>query len=384
MAAETDVQGSCDLRFEAVRDCFRSNFQAGQEVGASLAVMVGGEQVVDLWGGWTDAALSRPWQADTLVNVFSTTKVVTALCVLLLADRKQVDVDRPLADYWPEFGRAGKEGVRVRHVLSHTAGLPGFSEKVPIEALYDWERIIHLLEAEKLWWKPGTKLGYHPLTYGYLLGELVRRVTGKTIGTFFRDEIAGPLEIDFHIGLPQSEDGRAAEIVPMQQKIGAPQLLLARLLFPSAMKLAANPVLANEAINTRAWRAAEIPAGNGQGNARSLVRIGAILAGGGCLGGQQVLSRAMVEKAIAVQAQGRDPHAFNRPSAWGLGVLLLNKDLLLGPRSFYATGLGGSVLVMDLEKNVSIAYTMNKMAELSEGDSRSIPLVHAVWECMSN
>jgi CubicO group peptidase (beta-lactamase class C family) len=382
MCANFPLDGACDERFAPLKEAFRANFTAGREVGASLAVIHEGRTAVDLWGGHADAARARPWASDTLVSVFSSTKMVTALCTLLLVDRGQIDLDAPLARYWPELGSRGKDRVRVRHVLCHTAGLPGFTPRTPIEALYDWERIIRTLEAEKPWWKPGTRLGYHTVTYGYLLGEVIRRVSGKTPGQFLRDEIAAPLGIDFHIGLPEEEDRRAAEIAPMRQNPTRAQLALAKLFFPAAMKIAANPVLTVEVFNSRAWRAAEIPAGNGHGNARSLAQLGSILANGGTYQGKRILSRAVVEEAIREQSRGRDPIAFNRPSAWGLGVLLLNKDLLLGPHSFYATGLGGSVCVMDIERGVTLAYAMNKMAELAEGDSRTIPLVHRLWECL--
>jgi CubicO group peptidase (beta-lactamase class C family) len=384
MPDEFGIQGTCEERFKPVEDAFRQNFIAGREVGASLAVIWEGKTVVDLWGGASNADRSRPWERDTLVNLFSTTKLAAALCVLRLADRGLVDLDAPLACYWPEFASHGKDQVLVRHVLSHTAGLPGFSSPVCFADLYEWEKIVHLLEGEAPWWKPGTKLGYHALTYGYLLGEIVYRVTGKTLGQFLRAEITAPLGIDFFIGLPEEEECRVAEIVPEANQLSPLSLGLIKLLFPTAMKIAANPVLDSREFNTRACHAAEIPAGNGIGNARSVAQLGSILAGGGNFGGKQLLSRPMVERATREQVRGRDAIAFMRPSAWGLGVLLYNKNLLLGPRGFYATGLGGSVCVMDLERNITLAYAMNKMAELSEGDSRSIPLVRRMWECLAS
>ncbi len=382
MQPDSPVRGSCAEKFRPVEAVFRRNFGEGKEIGASLAVIHEGRLVLDLWGGFADGGCSRAWERDTLVNVFSTTKMATALCVLLLADRREIDLDAPLFRYWPEFTGDGKELILIRHVLSHTAGLPAFTPRVTFEDMYDWEKVIHLLDAEKPWWKAGTRLGYHTLTYGFLLGEVVRRVSGKTLGQFLHDEITAPLGIDFYIGLPPSEEVRTAEVVPAKQEFTKAQLLLAKLLFPMAMKIAANPPLDGRSFNAPACHAAEIPAGNGMGNARSVAQLGSILASGGMYNGRQVLSRAMVEKSLTEQARGKDSIAFGRPSAWGLGVLLLNKDLLLGPRSFYATGLGGSVCVMDLERSVTIAYVMNRMAELAEGDSRSIPLVHALWDCL--
>ena len=382
MQPEHGLKGTCEARFQPVADAFWENFTKGKEYGASLTVMHEDRIVLDLWGGYANFNRTQFWVQDTLVNVFSTTKMVAALCILLLADRSEIDLDAPMCKYWPEYTTDGKDKILIRHVLSHTAGVPAFSPRVIFEDMFDWEKVIHILEAEKPWWKPGTKLGYHTLTYGFLLGEIVRRVTGKTLGHYLHDEITAPLGIDFFIGLPEQEERRVAEIVPERQRPTPFQLALVKILFPTAMRIASNPPLKGNDFNTRACHAAEIPAGNGIGNARSVAQLGSILANGGIYNGQQFLSRSMVERAITEQVRGRDAIAFRRPSAWGLGVMLFNKDLLRGPRSFYATGLGGSVCVMDLERNVTLAYVMSKMAELSEGDSRSVPLVHKLWECL--
>ncbi len=213
MATSPMIDGHCAPRFAAVRDAFAANFEAGREIGASLAATVDGEFVVDLWGGHADAAKTRRWERDTIINVFSTTKAMTALCIHMLVDRGQLDVDAPVARYWPEFARAGKERITTRQVLSHSSGLAGIRQPLGTEALYDWTRMTAALAAESPWWEPGTASGYHALTYGYVLGELVQRITGRTLGAFFRDEVAAPLGADFHIGLPASEDARVAELV---------------------------------------------------------------------------------------------------------------------------------------------------------------------------
>ncbi|MHA1235260.1 MAG: serine hydrolase domain-containing protein, partial [Promethearchaeota archaeon] len=200
------IDGYCDERFISVKHAFEKNFKLGLEIGSSFAVSLNGKLVVDIWGGYSDSAKTKSWEKDTIVNVFSTTKVMTALCVHLLVDKGVIDVDAPVAKYWPEFAQATKDKILVKHLMSHSAGLPGFDEKIPVEALYNWDRIIELLASQKPWWKPGTKIGYHMITFGYLLGELVRRVTGKSLGEFFRDEIAVPLNIDFHIGFPENFD----------------------------------------------------------------------------------------------------------------------------------------------------------------------------------
>ncbi|MFW9995617.1 MAG: serine hydrolase domain-containing protein [Candidatus Odinarchaeota archaeon] len=379
-----EIQGYCDERFNAVREVFKKNFEEGLEVGASYAIVLHGNLVVDLWGGFTDAKRTKLWTENTIVNVFSTSKIITALCIHLLVDRGLVDLDSAVMEYWPEFGQSRKENVLVRHVLSHTAGLPGFTEKVTIKDMYDWERVINLLEIQKPWWKPGSRLGYHSLTYGYLLGEIVRRVTGKTLGTFFRDEIAYPFSIDFHFGLSEEQDSRVAEVVSPDKAPTKFQILLAKLLLRKTMKIATNPPVKEEEVNTRAWRAVEIPAANGHGNARSIARIGSILASGGVLDDKRIISRVTVENAIEEQKSGRDPYAFYLPMKWGLGVSLENDKFLLGSRSFYWSGMGGSICVMDLEKNVSMAYAMNKMVDIGRDEIRSERLVQTSWDVLSS
>jgi len=235
--------------------------------------------VVDLWGGHADSARTRPWERDTIVNVFSTSKAMTALCALILVDRGQLDLDAPVARYWPEFAVAGKERITTRHLLTHSAGLAAIRQPLPTAALYDWHRMTAALAAEAPWWEPGSASGYHALTYGYLVGEVVRRITGTTLGAFFREEVAARLPADFHIGLAPSEDARVAEMVPATAEETAaagpaavvdPESLFGRVL--------GNPPMRAEFANQPAWRRAEIPAANGHGNARSVARVMAILA----------------------------------------------------------------------------------------------------------
>ncbi len=214
MTATVEIEGDCAPRVAAVRDAFAANFAAGRKVGASFAATVGGESVVDLWGGHADRERTRPWQQDTIVNVFSTTKAMTALCAHMLIDRGLLDVDAPVARYWPEFAQSGKDQVTTRHLLSHTAGLAAIRRPLPSEALYDWEQMVAALAAEGPWWAPGSTSGYHALTFGHLVGEVIRRVSGRTPGAFFRAEVAAPLRADFQIGLAASQEGRVAEMVP--------------------------------------------------------------------------------------------------------------------------------------------------------------------------
>jgi len=214
MSEKIEIYGKCDARFEAVKSALRKNFEEGMDVGASFAVMINGEYVVDLWGGYKDKEKTQPWEKDTICNVFSTTKVPTALCTMMCVDRGLLDLDENVAKYWPEFAQNGKENILVRHILSHTSGLAGIDEPMTWSAFYDWDKMIKLLEAQKPWWEPGTKSGYHAITQGYLLGELVKRVTGKSIGTFLREEIAEPLNIDFHVGLQEEQISRVSNMIP--------------------------------------------------------------------------------------------------------------------------------------------------------------------------
>ena len=381
MAAGLVIHGTCDPRFAGVRDAFAANFEAGREVGASFAVTVDGKPVVDLWAGHTDAARTRTWERDTLVNVFSTTKAMVALSVAVLVERGLLDVDAPVARYWPEFAQADKGAMPVRQLLSHTAGLAALRPPLPSEALYDWPRMIVALAAETPWWEPGTVSGYHALTFGYLVGEVVRRITGKTLGTFFRDEVAGPLSADFHIGLAAADDARVAEMIPpTADEIAAagsagsadPESLLG--------KVMSNPRVVPELANTRAWRAAEIPAANGHGNARSVARALAALACGGTLDGVRLVGDATLDRAITEQCYATDL-VLRFPIRWGLGFMLAGPELPVGPnpRTFGHGGWGGSLGFADRDARVSWAYVMNKMSPGTTGDSRAAGPLAALY-----
>jgi CubicO group peptidase (beta-lactamase class C family) len=374
------IHGECDARFAAVRDAFAASFAGGREVGASFAATVDGRMVVDLWGGHADAARTRPWERDTIVNVFSTTKAMTALCAHLLADRGLLDVDAPVARYWPEFAAAGKERIPVRMLLSHTAGLAAIRQRMSLDALYDWERYAAAIAAEAPWWEPGTANGYHALTFGHLVGEVIRRISGKGVGQFLRDEVTGPLGADFHIGLPAAEEGRCGEMVgPTAAEnaaagVGAPD--------PGSLraKVLGNPSLRPEVANTSAWRRAEIPAANGHGNARAVAHVMAALACGGALDGVRLLRPESIARAIEVQAYDRDLVLGFRIK-WGLGFMLASSELPLSPnpRAFGHGGWGGSLGFADLDARVSWAYVMNKMAPGTAGDTRGFALMAALY-----
>lgn len=378
MAKSFEIHGYCDQHFLEVKNAFAKNFEAGLEVGASFAVTLHGEYVVDIWGGSSDAAQTIPWRQDTITNVYSTTKVMTVLCALLLIDRGQLGLDSPVADYWPEFAQAGKDKITVRQVLSHSAGLSGFDEPLSLETMYDWKRVARLLEHQKPWWEPGTQSGYHMVTFGYLVGELVRRISGKSIGTFFRDEVAIPLDADFHIGLAQVHDSRVAELVPpphMDQPPVEPDSIVAKTLFNT-------PII--PAYSDRAWRSAEIPSSNGHGNARSAAKVGSLLACRGELNGLRLLSQATIDQAIEEHFNGIDL-VLGVPVRWGLGFGLANDKLpCLNSRTFYWGGFGGSWLEMDPDAEMCFSYVMNKLEVDVEGDKRMIALRNALLSTLQH
>ncbi|MGI8925909.1 MAG: serine hydrolase domain-containing protein [Tepidiformaceae bacterium] len=369
-----EVHGFCDRRFSAVRDTFAANFQAGLETGASFAATLNGEPIIDLWAGSADAAGRRPWERDTIVNVFSTTKAMVAICANMLADRGLLDLEAPVASYWPEFAQAGKADLPVKYLLSHQAGLPGITNR-PMADFYDWDAVAEALAAEAPWWEPGTANGYHAITFGNLVGEVLRRITGKSLGTFFRDEVAQPLGADFLIGFGPEEDARVGEMIPAAAEVGAdlpPDSLLPKVL--------SNPPFDPAMANTREWRAAEIPAANGHGNARSCARIMSALACGGEVDGVRLLSTSAIERAIDEQCYRKDL-VLSVPMRWGLGFMLRSDDLPISPneRTFGHGGAGGSLAIADMDARLSWAYVMNRMAATTVGDSRAGSIAAALY-----
>ena len=368
MTTTVVIQGVCDPRFQGVKEAFAQNFADYGEVGAAVAVVVGGRAVVDLWAGHADAARSRPWQRDTIVNVFSTTKGITAICAHRLADQGLLDIDAPVAKYWPEFAQAGKEEIPVRYLLSHRAGLPAIRALLPPGSAYNWERMTSALAAEEPWWEPGSKHGYHALTFGYLVGEVVRRISGQSLGTYFRKEIAEPLGLDFHIGLSEQNDARVAEMLPMPlPEPGEDNLIAKAFSDPQSMtfKAFANPpdLMVPGTVNSRQWRAAEIPAANGHSDARSLARIYGALAEGGELDGVAVLSLDEIERARVEQSYGDDAVLLGLPSRFGLGFMLDLPEHKIVPQGemFGHSGAGGSLGFADPAAGVGFGYVMNKM-----------------------
>ncbi|MEE3328264.1 MAG: serine hydrolase domain-containing protein [Myxococcota bacterium] len=375
------AHGFCSDGFEGVRQTFESNFDKGRELGACVAVTRDGKPVVDLWGGDADGQ-GTPWAEDTLVNVYSTTKTMAAICILVLADRGEIDLYSPVAQYWPEFAQAGKEGVTIAHVMSHSAGLSGFDPPLQrVDQLYDWDGICEHLAAQAPWWEPGTQSGYHAVTQGFMQGEVVRRVTGRSLGTFFKEEIAEPLDADFHIGLEPAHDSRVGELQPPETGLQSseeadPESVVART-FAGAFLDATEP-------RTEAWRRAEIPAAGGIGNARSVARIHSALACGGQVGGVTLMSEAGVLRALEEQTRGEDL-VFGVPMVFGMGFGLNDPCFPVSPneRAFFWGGWGGSVAIIDLDARVSIAYVMNKMQADLMGDTRGAEIAAAVYTSLA-
>lgn len=377
----TEVHGFVRPGLEGVREAFARNFSdggdAGADVGASFAATLQGETIVDLWAGHSDAAATKAWEEDTIINVYSTTKTMTALTALLLADRGELKFETPVAHYWPEFAAAGKAGVTVAQLMSHSAGLSGFAATMAKDDLYDWEKVTSLLAAQEPFWAPGTACGYHAVTQGYLIGEVVRRITGQSLGTVFRTEIAEPLGADFHIGLPESEDVRVAELIPPPRGGSIGAVSTSKL----TQNMATNPVIDPLETRTRAWRAAEIPAANGHGNARSVVAVQTVMANGGVGGnGRRILSEAGVRRALEEQIAG-DDLVLAMPVRYGMGYGLPGAMRPLpNPNSIFWGGYGGSLVIADMDAGLCLSYVMNRMASTTVGDMRAGMIAMALWQ----
>ncbi|HEY7313923.1 MAG TPA: serine hydrolase domain-containing protein [Gemmataceae bacterium] len=354
----TPLGGTCSVGFEPLRELFASKLESGEDLGASVAVNIDGEMVVDLWGGWADEARTVPWTENTIANVFSTTKTMTALAALVLVDRGELDLDANVARYWPEFAARGKAEIKVRHLLSHTSGVSGWEQPITLDDLYDWDKSTALLAAQAPWWEPGTASGYHMLTYGHLIGEVIRRITGQRLGEFFAAHLAGPLGADFHIGLPPSEFHRVTKVVSPPLPSDAPPFDPTQLDPTSvAFKTWTNPTMPGPNYSwSEGWRRADIGAANGHGNARSLARLQSAVACGGEVDGVRLLSPRMIDRIFEVQSNGIDL-VIGMPVKWGLGYGLLPEG-----RVCCFGGTGGSLVIADVDRRLTFAYVMNKMA----------------------
>jgi len=341
--SDTPVQGTVEPGFESVYAAFERNL-ADRELGAAVCAYVDGRKVVDLWGGWADTARTREWQHDTIVATFSATKGMTATCAHRLVDRGLLDVDAPVATYWPEFAQAGKDGITVRMMLSHQAGL--VYVPVPPEQRWDWEARTDALARHAPDWAPGTRQEYHGGTFGYLVGALVQRIDGRTLDTFFRDEVAEPLGADFLLGVGPEDDHRCAEVTGPGDLVGDS--------------------------NTPGWRTAAEGSATGHGSAAGLARVYAALACGGELDGVRLLRPETLEAAAQEQPLA---HADGTAGEFGLGYILLWKLFPgLGRGTFGHTGLGGFIGLANPKRRLGFGYVTNTMG--SEG---AAPLLAATY-----
>jgi CubicO group peptidase (beta-lactamase class C family) len=381
----TDVQGTCDEKFKGLRDVFAAQIESGEDLGASLALTIDGEPLVDLWGGWSDEAQTQPWERDTIVNVWSTTKTMTNLCALILADRGQLDVYEKVAAYWPEFAANGKENIEVRHLLSHTSGVSGWAQPVQTDDIYDWDKSTSMLAAQEPWWEPGTASGYHALNQGHLVGEVIRRIDGRSLGTFYAEEVAGPLGADFHIGLDPSDFGRVSNIIP-PPPLGEDIDLETIDMDSPAMKTLAGPMIDASAANTDAWRRAEIGAANGHGNARSVARVQSVVANGGEVDGVRLLSPDTIKVIFDEQANGVDL-VLGLPLRFGIGYGLPEPTTLpylpTDSGICFWGGYGGSMIIVDTDRNMTVSYMMNRMNAGIIGSPRSAALITATYEALA-
>jgi CubicO group peptidase (beta-lactamase class C family) len=374
----TELHGASQPRFAAVRAALQQNIDSNEELGAALVVDIDGERVVDLWGGFRDEARTVPWDEHTITNVWSTTKTVTSLAALMLVDRGLLDVHAPVATYWPEFAAAGKQGVQVRHLLSHTSGVSGLEHPAVIEDLYDWESATARMAAQAPWWSPGTGPGYHALNYGHLIGEVVRRVSGKTLKQFVAEEIAGPLGADFQIGAAEEDWGRIADVVPppptqFDLTPGSP-----------AYKTFTGPAGDARFANTPAWRRADIGAVNGHGNARSVARILSAVSRGGEVDGVRLLGRKTIDLIFDEQANGVDL-VLGIPLRWGMGFALPQLDSvpwIPDKEICFWGGWGGSMIIMDVGRRMTISYVMNRMAPGIIGSDRSARYTQEIYDAV--
>ena len=390
MSAEVPaIEGLCDARFQGVREVFARNFAESGELGASVAVALGGELVVDLWAGHVDRDRTQPWERDTLVLVYSSTKGVVSLAAHMLADRGLLDFEAPVADVWPEFAQGGKESLPLRYLLTHQAGLPVVDEELPVGAELEWDIMAGALARQAPVWEPGEKTGYHAATFGWLVGEVIRRVDGRSVGTFIREEIAEPLGVEFLLRFGPEEDDRVSDLhlaqVPAEE---LPSLAAAALLEPTSLAARAfniAPRGPNKGRNSRAYRGSEQPGSNGHTNARALATIYGALGSGGAWQGQRLLSEEAIRLAGTPQLEGRDI-ILQTPVRRTLGFMMPVPGLPdpRGENAFGHAGMGGSLGFCDPDRGLGFGYAMNQMwtNTLAADDPRANGLAQAVYDSL--
>jgi len=378
------ISGYCHPRFEKVAEIFSSAVDCGFEVGASLAIEHQGEMVVNLWGGHQDEARTKPWQEDTIVNVFSVTKGVVATCAARLIEQGLLDIHQKVSHYWPEYGCNGKQDTKVIDLLCHRAGMFGFQHELPVDEWRNWQKFTDLLAAQAPFRAPGESQGYHALTFGWLVGELIRRIDGRSVGTYFSEEIARPLGVDFKIGIDESDLSRCADTLMLNNKstlavLGLisyiPDMLLSKSLrgVKGAVKsgdysvaFAARALDGDDAVNSTEWRLAEVPAANGHGTAVSLAKLYGILSNGGSRNGQHLLKPETIKQVTSVHSDGPDGVLFGLPYQFGLGYMLNAPLTPIGAKAgmFGHTGIGGEVTFGDLDNNLGFSFLNNRQHSL--------------------
>lgn len=361
-----EVHGSCDTAFTSVKELLQQRLADGAEVGVSICVNIDGGNVLDLWGGYADASLIKPWGKDTITGVWSSTKIISTLAAHILVNRGLLDLNEKVATYWPEFAANGKENVKVSHILSHSTGVPAFDGPITAEEFLDFEKSTQRLAAQAPWFIPGSQSAYHYTNYGHMIGELVRRITGKSLARFITEEIAKPLDADFQLGVPEEDWARTAELIPFSLDILTtamsgldpdPASIMNRALAGSLL----DPVIPNEPI----FRKSQDSGGatGGFSNARALARIGSIVSLGGTVDGKQYLTSQTIDKMMEEQSNGYDPCLLGKVR-WALGVSLPSGIFPLIPEEDGICswgGSGGSIVIMDRGRRMTIAYVMNKM-----------------------
>lgn len=377
------THGHCDSRFDKLRSALAEEITSGEDLGAAIAVDIDGEMVVDIWGGHADAARTREWGEDTIVNLWSSTKPVASLAALVLAERGLLDVFAPVAKYWPEFAANGKQDIEIRHVLSYTSGVSGWTAPFTLEDMYDWEKSTSRLAGQAPWWQPGTASGYHLVNYGHLVGEIVRRVTGKTLKDFVREEIAGPLGADIQIGARVEDEARIAEVIP-PPPLEIPMDVLPKD-SPMFKTFSAPPMVGAEVAHTAEWRRADIGGANGHGNARSLVRALSPISLGGKANGVQLLTPDIIDLIFLEQSNGVD-HVLAVPLRMGIGFGLPEPTTfpnIPDGRVCFWGGWGGSAIIMNPDRGATFAYVMNKMGPGTTGTRRTQRYTSLFYEALA-
>ena len=374
-----EIHGECDPQFSRVKETFEKLYQEDREIGSCFAVYKDGKPLVDLWGGFQDKDKTKPWQKDNLVTVYSTTKGVAAFCIALAMEKGLLKYEEKVSTYWPEFATNGKADITVGMLMSHQAGICS-PETRNLEDYYNQNLMAEKLAGMTPIWEPGTASGYHSMTFGWLTSELILRVTGKSLGTYFREEVGDQHEIDFFIGLPESEDHRVAELVPFdivrnenseQQKIELTE----------AQKSQRNSAGTLDIHNTKAWRQAEIPSANGQGNARGLAKFYSLIVPED--NSIKLLKDDTVNQMTTMQIEGRDL-VLAVQVRWGVGFILNKHKVIYGPveSAFGHSGYGGSCAFGDPENKIGVSYVMNRMLDNFNADGRSIELINATYDCL--